>query len=84
MKRRMALMSIMNHEPINFGKLITGKYQIHGRRTKTSLWAFCIVNELCMLVGVQNHPDDEMISMMLPINQNAMSRIPTNTIDLGG
>lgn len=35
---------------------------------------FCVTNELCRLDGVHFHPDDIMVSLMLPISVNPIRK----------
>lgn len=83
-KRFMDLMSILNHEPIDVWPLIAENIKYMADAPHRACWNFCIINELCREVGVQSHPDNKIISVMLPINQSAMRRIPTYLIHEGG
>lgn len=60
---------------------ISNSWLTHHKKTCGN---FCITNELCKLAEVQSHPNDKKISVMLPINQSSMRRIPTHPIHEGG
>lgn len=67
-KRCMALIEILNHEPIDVGLLIAKNIKYMANRPQQ--------DDLCRLVGVSRHPNDDMVTSMLKINQSVMRRIP--------
>lgn len=56
----MALIEILNHEPIDVGLLITKNIKYMANRPQRDY--------LCTLVGVSRHPNDDMVTSMLKIN----------------
>lgn len=79
-----APMEIINHETIKVGLLIVNNIKFIVGASQRAYGKFCIINVLCMLVGVRSHPDDVMVSPMMSINKSVMRRIltqPTNEGD---
>lgn len=83
-KRCMVIISILNHEPIHVGRLIAKNIKYMDDTPQRDYGIFLIVNELCRLAGVQSHPDDGVIILMLPINQSSMRRISIHHVHGGG
>lgn len=83
MKRVMCLMSIMNNEPINVGRMMAKNIKYMDDTSQRACGHLCIINALCGLTGVQCHPTEEMIAPMQSINYSSMKRIPTILVQGG-
>lgn len=75
-KRCHALTTILNQEPTDVGILIADNIKCMDGTPQRACRHFCVNNELCGLTGVPTHPDDVMISHMVPIRKSTMRRIP--------
>lgn len=58
----------MHDNHINVGRLIFKKLKAITDVKQQTFDHLCIINELCRLVGVRSHPEDDMIQIMVPIN----------------
>lgn len=68
MKSLHSLMAILNQDPIDVGLLVVDKIKFMSDVPQRACGCFCIINELCILDRVPSHPNDMMVSIMLPIN----------------
>lgn len=82
-KQCMDLMSILNHEPINVGRLIVENIKYLADTPQRACGIFCIITKLCRLAWALSHSNDKKINLILPINQSSMRRISTHHIHEG-